>query len=68
MKHLQFYVWVETRIDLILPHVQKHVKKQQYKEVLERARDGIRNIRSFTEGENVLAPNYQGKVDSWRDN
>ena len=43
---------LRARLDLILPSVEENVEKQQYK-VLKR--NGHRNIRSFTEGENVLA-------------
>ena len=53
---------LRTRLDLILLSVEEHVEKQQYK-VFER--NGNRNIRSFyTEGEVVLARNYQGK-EKW---
>ena len=52
---------LRTRLDLLLPSVEKHVKKQQYK-VLER--NGNRNTRSFTKGQNVFVRNYQGK-EKW---
>ena len=49
---------LRTRLDLVFPSVQEHVKQKQYK-VLERSTN--LNVRSFVEGENVLARNYQGK-------
>ena len=52
---------LRTRLDLILPSVEEHVKKQQYK-VLER--NGNRSIRSFTKGQNVFVRNYRGK-EKW---
>ena len=52
---------LRTFLDLLLPSVEEHVKKQQYK-VLER--NGNRNIRSFTKGQNVFMRNYQGK-EKW---
>ena len=52
---------LRTRLDLVLPSVQEHVKQKQYK-VLERSAN--LNVRSFVEGENVLARNYQRK-DKW---
>ena len=52
---------LRTRLDLLLPSVEEHVKKQQYK-VLER--NGNRNTRSFTKGQNVFVRNYQGK-EKW---
>ena len=52
---------LRTRLDLILPSVEEHVKKQQYK-VLER--NCNRSIRSFTKGQNVFVRNYQGK-EKW---
>ena len=52
---------LRTRHDLVLPSVEEHVKKQQYK-VLER--NGNRNIRTFTKGQNVFVRNYQGK-EKW---
>ena len=52
---------LRTRHDLVLPSVEEHMKKQQYK-VLER--NGNRNIRSFTKGQNVFVRNYQGK-EKW---
>ena len=52
---------LRTRLDLILPSVEEHVKKQQYK-VLER--NGNRSIRSFTKGQNVFVRNYREK-EKW---
>ncbi|CAB3989970.1 Transposon Tf2-9 poly, partial [Paramuricea clavata] len=52
---------LRTRLDLVFPSVQEHVKQKQYK-VLERSAN--LNVRSFVEGENVLARNYQGK-EKW---
>ena len=52
---------LRTRHDLVLPSVEEHVKKQQYKV---RERNGNRNIRSFTKGQNVFVRNYQGK-EKW---
>ena len=52
---------LRSRLDLVFPSVQEHVKKKQYK-VLERSAN--LNVRSFVEGENVLARNYQGK-EKW---
>ena len=52
---------LRTRLDLILPSVEKHVEKQQYK-VLER--NGNRSVRSFTKGQNVFVRNYRGK-EKW---
>ena len=52
---------MRTRLDLILPSLQEHVKQKQYK-VLER--NVSRNVRSFAVGEKVLARNYHGK-DKW---
>ena len=49
---------LRTRLDLVFPSVHEHVKQKQYK-VLERSAN--LNVRSFVEGENVLARNNQGK-------
>ena len=52
---------LRTRLDLILPSLQEHLKQKQCK-VLER--NDSRNVRSFTVGEKVLARYCQGK-DKW---
>ena len=49
---------LRTRLDLLLPSVKEHVKKQQYK-VLER--NGSRNIRSFTKGQTSSCVTIKGK-------
>ena len=48
---------LRTRLDLILPAVEEHVKKQQY--VLER--NGNRSIRSFTKGKTSSCVTIEGK-------
>ena len=52
---------LRTRLDLIFPALQEHVKKQQYKTL---ERNSNQTVRLFTEGEDVLARNYQGK-EKW---
>ena len=49
---------LRTRLDLVFPSLQEHVKKQQYKTL---ERNGNQTVRLFTEGENILVRNYQGK-------
>ena len=52
---------LRTRLDLMFPSLQEHVKKQQYKTL---ERNSNQTVRLFTKGENVLARNYHGK-EKW---
>ena len=56
---------LRTRLDLLIPSVEKHVEARQYSSMVNRTTK--RGLRQFHAGDTVLARNYGrgGEVDTW---